>query len=76
MSIRVAINGYGRIGRCILWSLFEYSQYHDIELVAINDTSGIETTKHLTQYDTTHGRFGHSVAIDGNDKIANLSIDT
>ena len=57
MTIRVAINGYGRIGRCILRSIFEYNRQNDFEVVAINDLSGIEITSHLTRYDTTHGRF-------------------
>ncbi len=65
MTIRVAINGYGRIGRCILRSIFEYQRQNDFNVVAINDLSGIETTAHLTRYDSTHGRFQSSVAIDG-----------
>ena len=71
MAIRVAINGYGRIGRCILWSIFEYQRHNDIEIVAINDVSGIEITSHLTQYDSTHGRFNAKVEVDGNDLIIN-----
>jgi glyceraldehyde 3-phosphate dehydrogenase len=64
MAIRVAINGYGRIGRCILRSIFEYTRQQDFNIVAINDLSGIQTTAHLTRYDSTHGRFNHSVRID------------
>jgi glyceraldehyde 3-phosphate dehydrogenase len=71
MTIRVAINGYGRIGRCILRSIFEYNRQKDFNVVAINDLSGIETTAHLTRYDSTHGRFNNEVLIKG-DK---LSID-
>lgn len=64
MAVRVAINGYGRIGRNILRARFE-NQKHDIEIVAINDPSaGNEIIKHLTQYDTTHGRFNANVAIE------------
>jgi glyceraldehyde 3-phosphate dehydrogenase len=65
MTIRVAINGYGRIGRCILRSIFEYKRQHDFEVVAINDFSGIDITAHLTRYDSTHGRFASDVAVDG-----------
>lgn len=65
MAIRVAINGYGRIGRCILWSIFEYNRHNEFEIVAINDLSGMEVTAHLTQYDSTHGRFNHDVETEG-----------
>lgn len=63
MTIRVAINGYGRIGRCILRSVFEYHRQDTFNIVAINDLSGINTTAHLTRYDSTHGRFPHKVAV-------------
>lgn len=66
MAIRVAINGYGRIGRCILRSIFEYNRQNEFEVVAINDLSGIDVTAHLTRYDSTHGRFGADVSIEGN----------
>ncbi|WP_298624871.1 type I glyceraldehyde-3-phosphate dehydrogenase [uncultured Legionella sp.] len=66
MAIRVAINGYGRIGRCILRSIFESNRQNEFEVVAINDLSGIEVTAHLTRHDTTHGRFGSDVSIEGN----------
>ncbi len=66
MTIRVAINGYGRIGRCILRSIFEYQRQHDFNVVAINDLSGIDITAHLTRYDSTHGRFNSKVEVDGN----------
>ena len=69
MTIRVAINGYGRIGRCILRSIFEYQRQGDFNIVAINDLSGIATTAHLTRYDSTHGRFPFDVAVDGNHLI-------
>lgn len=64
MSIRVAINGYGRIGRCILRAIFEYNRQNDFTVAAINDLSGIETTAHLTRYDSTHGRFPFEVRVD------------
>ena len=66
MTIRVAINGYGRIGRCILRAIFEYNRQNDFEVVAINDLSGIEVTSHLTRYDTTHGRFPYDVKTESN----------
>lgn len=65
MTLRVAINGYGRIGRCILRSIFEYGRQNEFEVVAINDLSGMQTTAHLTRYDSTHGRFGSQVLVDG-----------
>ena len=64
MAIRVAINGYGRIGRCILRSIFEYNRQNEFELVAINDLSGIDVTAHLTRYDSTHGRFPRDVFVE------------
>lgn len=66
MTIRVAINGYGRIGRCILRAIYEYGRQNEFDIVAINDLSGIATTAHLTRYDSTHGRFGHEVLVDDN----------
>lgn len=69
MTIRVAINGYGRIGRCILRSIFEYNRQDDFNVVAINDLAGINTTAHLTRYDSTHGRFHHNVAIEGDNLV-------
>ncbi len=65
MTIRVAINGYGRIGRCILRSIFEYKRLDEFNIVAINDLSGIEVTAHLTSYDSTHGRFASKVEVEG-----------
>lgn len=64
MSIRVAINGYGRIGRCVLRAIFETKRLSDFNIVAINDTAGIQSTAHLTRYDSTHGRFGSEVIVD------------
>lgn len=62
MTIRVAINGYGRIGRNTLRAFYENSKKHDIEFVAINDLGDIKTNAHLTQYDTTHGYFPGKVS--------------
>ena len=65
MTLRVAINGYGRIGRCILRSIFESGRQNEFNVVAINDLSGINTTAHLTRYDSTHGRFHSEVNVNG-----------
>jgi len=65
MSIRVAINGYGRIGRNVLRAHFEGGQSHPIEIVAINDLGSPQTNAHLTRYDSVHGPFPHEVTVDG-----------
>ncbi|KAA3638520.1 MAG: type I glyceraldehyde-3-phosphate dehydrogenase [Proteobacteria bacterium] len=62
MTIKIAINGYGRIGRCILRALYEYQQ-HDIKVVAINDLGDGKVMEHLTRYDTAHGRFDATVSV-------------
>ncbi len=69
MPIRIAINGYGRIGRCVLRAIFESNRAHEFQVVAINDLSGIKTTAHLTRYDSTHGRFAHEVSVKENTLI-------
>ena len=68
MAIKVGINGYGRIGRNILRALYE-SGRTDIEIVAINDLGDSETNAHLTRYDTAHGPFGKTVAVDGDNLV-------
>lgn len=65
MTIKVAINGYGRIGRNILKALYEGEHRKDIEIVAINDLGDLNTLAHLTQYDSTHGRFPGEVKTEG-----------
>jgi glyceraldehyde 3-phosphate dehydrogenase len=66
MAIKVAINGYGRIGRNILRALYESNRTGEIQVVAINDLGNAETNAHLTQFDTAHGRFpGTVTAEDG-----------
>ncbi|MBX2825705.1 MAG: type I glyceraldehyde-3-phosphate dehydrogenase [Gammaproteobacteria bacterium] len=65
MSIRIAINGYGRIGRNILRAIVEANLQKQFDVVAINDLGDAETNAHLTQYDTVHGRFAGTVAVDG-----------
>src|ERR1700722_12707546 len=64
MSVRVAINGFGRIGRNILRAAVEADR-HDIEIVAINDLAPVETNAHLLRYDTVHGRFPGTVTVKG-----------
>ena len=71
MAIRVAINGYGRIGRNVLRALYESGRNKEIEIVAINDLGNAETNAHLTQYDTVHGRFKGTVSVDGDYMIVN-----
>ncbi len=65
MTIRVAINGYGRIGRNILRAHYEGGKKHDIQIVAINDLGNPQTNAHLTRFDTVHGRFGAAVGVEG-----------
>ncbi|MCE5233585.1 MAG: type I glyceraldehyde-3-phosphate dehydrogenase [Mizugakiibacter sp.] len=69
MAIKVAINGYGRIGRNILRALYEANRTNEIQVVAINDLGDAEINAHLTQHDTAHGRFPHEVSVDGGDLI-------
>ncbi|MBS0432557.1 MAG: type I glyceraldehyde-3-phosphate dehydrogenase [Proteobacteria bacterium] len=69
MPIKVAINGYGRIGRNILRALYESGRHQDIRVVAINDLGDAETNAHLTRYDTAHGRFPREVKVEGGDLV-------
>jgi glyceraldehyde 3-phosphate dehydrogenase len=71
MTIKVAINGYGRIGRNVLRAHYEGGKKHDIQIVAINDLGKPETNAHLTQYDTAHGKFPGSVSVDGDYMVVN-----
>ena len=65
MTIKIAINGFGRIGRCILRAIYEY-QHHDIKIVAINDLADNATLSHLLRFDSVHGRFDATVTtVDG-----------
>lgn len=61
--IRVAINGYGRIGRAVLRALYESQRRHQIQIVAINELASPDAIAHLTRYDTTHGRFHLPVSL-------------
>ena len=71
MTLRVGINGYGRIGRNILRAHYEGGKTHDLQIVAINDLGDPKTNAHLTQYDTTHGRFSGTVSVDGDSMVVN-----
>jgi glyceraldehyde-3-phosphate dehydrogenase, type I len=71
MTIRVAINGYGRIGRNILRAHYESGKKHDIQIVAINDLGDPKTNAHLTRYDTAHGKFPGTVEVDGDYMVVN-----
>jgi glyceraldehyde 3-phosphate dehydrogenase len=71
MAIKVAINGYGRIGRNVLRALYESGRTNEFQIVAINDLGDAETNAHLTQYDTAHGKFPGTVSVDGGDLIVN-----
>ena len=69
MTIKVAINGYGRIGRNVLRAHYEDGKKHDIAIVAINDLGSPETNAHLTRYDTAHGKFPGKIAVDGDSMV-------
>ncbi|MDT8409123.1 MAG: type I glyceraldehyde-3-phosphate dehydrogenase [Wenzhouxiangellaceae bacterium] len=71
MPIKVAINGYGRIGRNILRALYEYGRNDEIRIVAVNDLGDPNTNAHLTRFDTTHGRFDAEVSVEGDSMIVN-----
>jgi glyceraldehyde 3-phosphate dehydrogenase len=71
MTIKVAINGYGRIGRNVLRAHYEGGKKHDLQIVAINDLGDAKINAHLTRYDTTHGKFPGTVAIEGENLIVN-----
>lgn len=71
MSYRIAINGYGRIGRCVLRALYESQHRHQMQIVAINELADIQTISHLTKYDSTHGRFPGQVGQEGQSLVVN-----
>jgi len=71
MAIKVAINGYGRIGRNILRALYESGRTDEIKIVAINDLGDAGTNAHLTRYDTAHGKFPGTVEVDGDYMVVN-----
>ena len=71
MAIKVAINGYGRIGRNILRALYESGRNNEIQIVAVNDLGDTNTNAHLTKYDTAHGPFKGEVSIEGDYMVIN-----
>lgn len=70
MTVKIGINGYGRIGRNVLRALYE-SGRKDAQIVAINDLGPVETNAHLTRYDTVHGKFPGTVQVEGDDMLVN-----
>ncbi len=71
MAVKIAINGYGRIGRNVLRAIHELGRSDEFDVVAINDLGDAETNAHLTQYDTAHGRFPGEVTVDGDHLVIN-----
>jgi glyceraldehyde 3-phosphate dehydrogenase len=71
MTIKVAINGYGRIGRNVLRAHYEGGKKHDIEIVAVNDLGDARINAHLTRHDTVHGPFRGTVKVDGDALVVN-----
>ena len=71
MAVKVAINGYGRIGRNIMRALYESGRTEEISIVAINDLGDANSNAHLTQYDTAHGTFPGTVSVDDGDLMVN-----
>jgi glyceraldehyde 3-phosphate dehydrogenase len=71
MTIKVGINGYGRIGRNIVRAIHELGRKDEFDVVALNDLGDAETNAHLTRYDTAHGPFGGTVEVDGGDILVN-----
>jgi len=71
MTIKLGINGYGRIGRMVLRSIYETNRRAELEIVGINDLGDADTNAHLTRYDTAHGKFPGTVEVDGDSMIVN-----
>ncbi len=71
MTIKVGINGYGRIGRNVLRALYEGDRRSDLEIVAVNDLGDANTNAHLTRRDTAHGRFPGTIEVDGDAMVVN-----
>ncbi len=71
MGIKIAINGYGRIGRQVLRAIYDYKLEKQLEVVAVNASGSLETNAHLTKFDTVHGRFAADVSYDENHLIIN-----
>jgi len=69
MAVKIAINGYGRIGRNVMRAIYELGRTDEFQVVAINDLADAATNAHLTQYDTAHGKFPGDVSVDGGDLV-------
>ncbi|MEL6447625.1 MAG: type I glyceraldehyde-3-phosphate dehydrogenase [Pseudomonadota bacterium] len=71
MTIKVGINGYGRIGRNVLRAIYESNRRSELQVVGVNDLGDAETNAYLTRFDTAHGKFPGDVAVDGNHMVVN-----
>src|SRR5580658_3261870 len=71
MTLKVGINGYGRIGRNVLRALYEGDKRGQLQIVAINDLGDAKINAHLTRHDTVHGRFAGEVKVDGDAMLVN-----
>jgi glyceraldehyde 3-phosphate dehydrogenase len=71
MPVKIAINGYGRIGRNILRAIYENNRQKEVQVVAINDLGSMDVSAHLTKYDTVHGKFLHEVHVEGDSLVVN-----
>lgn len=71
MAVKIAINGYGRIGRTVVRAIHELGRSDEFDVVAINDLGDAQTNAHLTQYDTAHGKFPGEVSVDGDHIVVN-----
>jgi glyceraldehyde 3-phosphate dehydrogenase len=71
MTLKVGINGYGRIGRNVLRALYESGKRSELQIVAINDLGDAKINAHLTRFDTVHGRFPGEVKVDGDSLVVN-----
>ncbi|MBV7434249.1 type I glyceraldehyde-3-phosphate dehydrogenase [Cardiobacteriaceae bacterium TAE3-ERU3] len=69
MAVKIGINGFGRIGRCVLRAIYERGLESEFEVVAINSLDDGETRLHLLKYDSTHGRFNHDCSLNGDDIV-------
>jgi glyceraldehyde 3-phosphate dehydrogenase len=71
MTIKLAINGYGRIGRNILRALYESKHYKNMKIIAINDLGDVNTNVHLTRHDSVHGKFSGDVKVESGEMVVN-----
>lgn len=71
MAVKIAINGYGRIGRMVMRAIYESGRTDEFQVVAINDLANAATNAHLTQYDSAHGKFPGTVSVDAGDLLIN-----